>query len=89
MMYYYQGRDYPDADSAIQALGKDCASEAFLQGAKEGDEIDLTPNLPIGGDWDALSDLLERDPSKDEIELFERSYSREMSIQKQIARDNA
>lgn len=60
-----------DAADDIEALARECAAFALEQGATapwgDGDTC-------IGGDWDALIELLGREPGADELRTWDRAF---------------
>jgi len=62
----------------IHNLGTDCALEAIEAASGTffaDDGTRLIPTAPKAGDFDALRDEIGREPSSEDLEVFETAYS--------------
>jgi hypothetical protein len=66
----------------IEDLAHECANEAFRAAGDtiptDADGNSLLPTGPIGGDWDALQELLGREPDDDESKAFTVAYQAQL-----------
>ncbi len=65
----------------IEALGTECAESAIEAGGPTPVDVDgecILPREPVGGDWDALAELLGRGPTEEEEVVFARAYAARM-----------